>query len=125
MLLDILDALIDIRGHITGDLRLCYAPGEIQQHIILQLIKFFCILQFFAFLNINIAELIGGFRIESAFYGASGRKCGRNDQDVLGIVKRLRFFCFIALGGMQGSYGSIFYVSVYLKISLNIDHIIK
>lgn len=56
-------------------LRLCHAACEIQQHVILQMIEGFRTLEFFTFLDIDIAELVGRFNVEAAFDCTTGRQC--------------------------------------------------
>ena len=76
-----------------GKLRLCHAARKIEQHVILHLIKGFRALELFAFLDIDIAELVGGFNVKTALDRAAGCQCDGYDQNIFfltqGVVCKL------------------------------------
>lgn len=82
VLLDILDAFVNIRGGIAGKLGLGHTARKIQHHIILHLIKGFCTLELFAFLDIDITELVSGFDVKTTLDRAAGCQCDRYDQNI-------------------------------------------
>lgn len=91
VLLDILDALVNVRSGVAGDLRLCHTACKIQHHVVLHLVNRLRTLEFFAFLDIDIAELIGGFDVKAALDRAAGNQCDYGNQDIFclpqGIVR--------------------------------------
>ena len=86
MLFDILDALVDIRSGVAGNLCLRHAARKVQHHIVLQLINCFRILEFFTFLNVDVAELVGGFDVKPPFNCIAGNQCDCRDKDIFRLT---------------------------------------